>query len=346
MKSIVLTGGGTAGHVTPHFAILDGLKKHFDTIYYIGSENGIERGLIKEKGLEYFYINPVKLVRSFTFKNALLPFKFIKSVSDAKVILKKLKPSVVFSKGGYVALPVVIASKQLNIPVITHESDLSLGLANKIASHFTKNVLTTFKKTAKTVKNGVYVGAPVRLELFNKNKEDCYKEFKIYGNLPVLLVIGGSSGAKSLNEVFYKSFDDIITKFYVIHVVGKGNKTNLTHPNYRQVEYANMEKVYPIVNVCVSRAGSNTAFELLALKIPTLFMPLPKGNSRGDQIENANYFDALKVARVLTMENATPNNFKNAVFELYKNSNFYIENIKKQNVVIGNKNILDILCKY
>ncbi len=346
MSTIVLTGGGTAGHVTPHFAILSDIKKHFKNVYYIGSEFGIERELVTQKGIKYYSINPVKLVRSFTFKNALLPFKFIKSVSQAKKILKELKPSVVFSKGGFVALPVVIASKQLNIPVITHESDLSLGLSNKIASRFVVSVLTTFEKTAKTVKNGVYVGAPVRLELFNQNKQECYKKFSIFNNLPVLLIIGGSSGAKSLNELFYRSFNDIIKRFNVIHIVGKGNKTNLTHPNYRQIEYADMAYVYPIVDVCVSRAGSNTAFELLALKIPTLFIPLPKGNWRGGQIENAKYFESLKVASVLYMEDATLTNFKSKIFDLLKNANYYKENIKKQNIIIGNKNISKILCKY
>ncbi|MBR5438656.1 MAG: UDP-N-acetylglucosamine--N-acetylmuramyl-(pentapeptide) pyrophosphoryl-undecaprenol N-acetylglucosamine transferase [Clostridia bacterium] len=346
MKTIVLTGGGTAGHVTPHFAILPNIKNHFDNVYYIGSQFGIEKDLVKNKEIEYFSIDPVKLIRSFTLKNALLPFNFIKSVNDAKIILQKLKPNVVFSKGGFVALPVVIASKQLGIPVITHESDLSLGLANKIASHFTVNVLTTFEKTASLVKNGVYVGAPVRLELFNNNKEECFKTFKFYSSLPVLLIIGGSSGAKSLNEVFYKAFDDIVKNFNVIHIVGKGNKTSHTHPHYRQVEYADMSKVYPIVDLCVSRAGSNTAFELLALKIPTLFMPLPKGNSRGDQIENAKYFEELKVASVLFMENASSENFIKKVYELFNNSSFYKQNIKKQNIVIGNNNISKILCKY
>ena len=346
MSTILLTGGGTAGHVTPHFAILQELKNHFSKIYYVGSEFGIEKQLVKEKGIDYYSINPVKLVRSFTLKNAIVPFKFIKSVNEAKIILQKLSPTVVFSKGGYVALPVVIAASSLNIPVITHESDLSIGLSNKIASHYAISVLTTFKKTALSVKNGVYVGAPVREELFNNNKQECFDYFKFYNSLPVLLIIGGSSGAKSLNEVFYKSFKEIVKNFNVIHVVGKGNKNNLSHPHYRQLEYANMALVYPIVNVCVSRAGSNTAFELFALKIPTLFMPLPKGNSRGDQIENAKYFSELKVASVLYMQDATPTNFIQKVYDVYKNSNYYIQNIKKQNFEVGNKNIAKILCKY
>lgn len=346
MKTIVLTGGGTAGHVTPHFAILNELKKHFDNIYYIGSETGIEKELVTQKNIEYYSINPVKLVRAFTLKNALLPFKLIKSVKNAKKILKKLKPNVVFSKGGYVALPVAIASKQLGIPVIIHESDLTLGLSNKIASRFAVNVLTTFEKTAKSVKNGVYVGAPVREELFNLNKAECYKNFNFDKSVPVLLVIGGSSGAKSLNELFYKSLNQIIKSFNVIHVVGKGNKTSLSHQRYRQIEYADMSYVYPIVDACVSRAGSNTAFELLALKIPTLFIPLPKNNSRGDQIENAEYFESLNVASVLYEENANEQIFTKKVLDLLNNAEFYKKNIKKQNIVIANKNISKILCKY
>ncbi len=346
MSTIILTGGGTAGHVTPNFAILKYLQTHFSSIYYVGSESGIEKRLVKEQNIPYYSIKSVKLVRSFTFKNFKIPFVFVKSVSEATKILKKLKPDVVFSKGGYVGLPVTIASKMLNIPVIIHESDFTLGLSNKIASLFASKVLTSFKETSLTIKNGEYVGAPIREELLNNTLKITREKWGFYNNLPVLLIIGGSSGAKKINDLFYKSCKELTKKFNVIHIVGKNNLTPIKLQNYNQVEYANMQTVYPITDVCVSRAGSNTAFELMFLKIPTLFIPLSKSNSRGDQIQNANYFNSLNVCDVLYEETATSKTFTQKVISLYQNSNYYKQNIKNAKFLIANKKIAEILCKY
>jgi UDP-N-acetylglucosamine--N-acetylmuramyl-(pentapeptide) pyrophosphoryl-undecaprenol N-acetylglucosamine transferase len=224
MRTIVLTGGGTIGHSAPHFAIIPYLN--FDKIYYIGSKTGIEKNFVLSKGLDYFDIEPCKLKRSLSFSNLKIPFTFKKSVNDARDILKKLNPSVVFSKGGYVGLPVTVASKKLDIPVIIHESDLTLGLANKIASKFATKTLTSFEKTAYSVKNGEYVGSPIREELFSKSKTEALNYYNISSDKPVLLVTGGSSGARAINKLVLSALPKLIKYFTVLHVVGKGNLSN------------------------------------------------------------------------------------------------------------------------
>ena len=343
MKSIVLTGGGTIGHVAPHFAIIPHLN--FDKIYYIGSM-GIEKDFVLSKGLPYYEIEPVKLYRNFTLKNLNIPFKFIKSIKESERILNELKPNVVFSKGGYVGLPVTIASKRLNIPVIVHESDLSLGLANKIASKFSKLTLTTFEKTANTVKNGKFVGAPIREELFLKTKIQALNEYNVSTNKPILLITGGSSGAKYINDVVKSALPTLTKKFFVFHIVGKGNLSNIKLKDYLETEFTDMAYAYKLADICISRAGSNTAFELLALKIPTLFIPLPKGASRGDQIENANYLKELKVADVCYQQDLNSLNIFTKVLNVYNNKEFYIKNAQKQKLELSNKKIADILNKY
>ncbi len=343
MKSIVLTGGGTIGHVAPHFAVIPHLKH--DKIYYIGS-SGIEKDFVKSKNIEYYEINPIKLIRSFTFKNLEIPFRFIKSVKESEKILKKLNPSVVFSKGGFVGLPVTIASNRLNIPVIVHESDLSIGLSNKIASKFSDLTLTTFSKTALSVKNGKYVGAIIREELTKGKRENAYKHYGIKPKKPVLLITGGSSGAKAINETVIKCLKPLTENFFVFHIVGKGNLNKIKIPNYYETEFTDMALAYSISDIAISRAGSNTAFELLHLNIPTLFIPLPKGNSRGDQIENAEYFKSLKVCDILYQEDLTPTILKNRIFRLYENKDKYLNNLKNINLKIANEEIAKILNNY
>ncbi len=346
MKTIILTGGGTAGHCTPHFALINMLKKHFDNIYYIGSENGIEKTLVKEKNIPYYEIPTVKLKRSLTLQNLKIPFLLAKSVNSAKKILKELKPDVVFSKGGFVGLPVTIASKKLKIPVIIHESDLSVGLANKIASKFSVCTLTSFEETAKKVKNGVFVGSPVREELFLGNKEKSLKVYNLSKNKPTLLVVGGSSGATAINNAVVQNLDLLLEKFNVLHVVGKGNLTNVFKNNYCQTEFTNMKDAYAVADICISRAGSNTLFELISLKIPTLVIPLPTLESRGDQIENAEYFYKKGLIRYLPQENLTRKTLIYEIDKLYEQRNVIINKIINAKVSDGNKKICDIICKY
>lgn len=345
MKSIVLTGGGTAGHVTPHFAILKYLEG-FDSVNYLGSYGGMEENLVKSKNIPYYSVHAVKLIRPFTLKNLLIPFKFAKAVNEAKSLLKKLKPAVVFSKGGYVALPVTVAARELKIPAVIHESDLTLGLSNKIASRYAEKTLTSFRPTAGTVKNGIFVGSPVREELFSVSREECLKKWGFSGKKPILLITGGSSGAKSLNELFLKAAPEILKSYDVLHLTGKGNRTPLSDISYRQSEFADMKYAYNAADICVSRAGSNTAFELMSLKIPTLFIPLPKTSSRGDQIQNAEYFKNLGVCLYEKQDDMTPAIFSERIKDLYFNRFALKNNISKSDFTPANKKIARILNKY
>lgn len=346
MKTIVLTGGGTAGHCTPHFALLKNLKKHFDEIYYIGSINGIEKRLVQEKNIPYYEIPTVKLKRSFSISNLKIPFSLINSVSSAKRVLKELNPTVVFSKGGFVGLPVTIACNKLNIPVIIHESDLSLGLANKIASRFAKLTLTTFESTAKTIKNGLYVGSPIREELYQGDRNKSLKKYGFSSKKPTLLITGGSSGAKAINQMVIDSVDELTKKYNVLHIVGKGNLSNVFTKGYYQTEFTDMKDAYSVADICVSRAGSNTIFELATLKIPTLLIPLPKLESRGDQIENAKYFAQKGLCRYILQEDLTKGDFKLQVDALYQNKEDLKQNLIKANITPANDKITKILTKY
>ncbi len=231
MATIILTGGGTAGHVTPHLAILPYLKKDFDKIYYIGSENGIEKEIVERAGIKFYSTPCVKLIRKFTLKNLRIPFTLINGVRKAEKLIDLLKPDVIFSKGGYVALPTVIAASKKRVPVIAHESDLTVGLSNRITAKYCKKVLTSFPDTANTLKNGEFVGAPIRRSLFAVKKSDAVNYFNFKKEKPILLVTGGSSGAKFINEVLRNSLEYLLKTFNVIHICGKGNLSDFLLPN-------------------------------------------------------------------------------------------------------------------
>ena len=342
-KTIVLTGGGTLGHCTPHFAITPYLKNYFDKIYYIGSYSGIERAAVEKENIPYYPVETVKLIRSLTLKNLQIPFKLDKSVNEAKKILDKLKPAVVFSKGGYVGLPVTVAAKKLKIPVIVHESDLSVGLANKIASRFAEKTLTSFAATASKLKNGEYVGAPVREELFSVTKRQGLDKYGFTGEKPVLLATGGSLGAAPLNKLVLSSLDELQKTFDVLLVCGKNNASNIKKAGFKETEFTDMRFAYAAADVCVSRAGANTAFELMCLKIPTLFIPLPKGASRGDQIENAEYFKRLGVADAANQSELTPASLTKKISSVYYGKKQYVKNIELNDFAPANEKIANIL---
>lgn len=344
MKTIVLTGGGTGGHVIPHLALIPKLKTEFDKIYYIGSENGIEKEIIsKEKNIKYFSIPTVKFVRKLTPKNLLIPIKLINSISKAKKILKEIKPNIIFSKGGFVSVPVVIAAKKLKIPIISHESDLTMGLANKIIYRYCNKMCTTFEKTALNKNKCVYTGSPIRDSLF------LGKTLYLFNNKkPTILFTGGSTGALALNKIIYSSLPDILKKYNVIHIVGKGKTNhNINYENYLQYEFVdNIQDIFKCCDIVVSRAGSNAIYELLALKKPMILIPLPKQQSRGDQIENAKYFKDQKFASVVFQEDISKNTLLTEIDNLYKNKDIYIENMEKVKFKNGNEEILKIIKKY
>ncbi len=331
MKSstIVLTGGGTAGHVFPNINLSSELKKHFDKIVYIGSEDGIEKHLIKTRtDFDYRTIHPVKFVRKNLFKNFLLPFKLSKAVKESSKILKEVNPSIIFSKGGYVSLPVAISAKKLNIPVICHESDITLGLANKLASKYSIKVCTNFEITAKSnPKKFIYTGSP--LPVSHLTKSQAKEKLKINTQKPILLVTGGSLGASTINDLIFKNIDELLKEFFVLHLVGQNkiNKKLLNKKDYKQIEFSNdMWSIFKATDYAISRAGANTILELLSNKIPTIFIPLPKGISRGDQIDNAKYLDKLGVAKVIFQNELTFKKLQITLKNLKKDS----QNIKNQ----------------
>lgn len=345
MATIILTGGGTAGHVTPHLALLPYLQQDFEKIYYFGSEKGIEKSIIEKADLPYYSIPCAKLNRFITLKNLSIPFSVTKGIRKAKMLIEQIKPDIIFSKGGYVALPVVIAGKMKGIPIISHESDYTVGLANKITSKFCKKVLTSFPETAKTLINGEHVGAPIRKNIANYNKDDALKYFNFSNNKPILLVIGGSQGSKCINDTLRNSLSDLLPKFNIIHICGKNNLCNeIEHSGYFQTEYMNdIEKAFSIANLCVSRAGSNSVFELASIKIPTLLIPLPKDASRGDQILNAEYFQKLGLVNVLHQNVLTKDSFTLSVNSLYANRFNIIRNFDKYPIVDASRKISRIL---
>ena len=345
MATIILTGGGTAGHVTPHLAILPYLKNNFDKIYYIGSENGIEKDIIKKANIPYYSVPCAKFNRSLTLKNFKIPFKLYSGYVKAKKLIDQLKPDVIFSKGGYVAIPTVLAGKKRNIPIISHESDYSLGLANKLTAKYCKKVLTSFSDTASFLKNGEFVGAPIRNSLFNTNKEEAIKTFGFNGNKPILLITGGSQGALIINKVVREALPDLLPKYDVIHICGKNNlSAEHNIKGYFQTEFMdNIEYAFAVASVCVSRAGSNTLFELLSLKIPCVLIPLPKGTSRGDQVLNAEYFQKLGLVNVLPQQVLTSQALTLAVNSTYANRFNLARNFNKTPINDASREISSII---
>ncbi len=343
MKKIVFTGGGTAGHIMPNLAIIEEIKNKAK-VYYIGS-NGMEKELVKDYDIPFYEIPSTKLKRSLSFSNLLIPFKLIKAIKKAKQILKEISPDVIFSKGGYVALPVVFAAKKLKIKVILHESDMTLGLANKLCKNKCETICTSFEKTAENLKNGLFTGSPLRSQIFKGNKENAKKLFKNYKNKPTILVVGGSLGSKIINENVRKSLDKL-KDYNIIHLCGKNNLSNIKKDNYVELEFANnIEDLYALSNIVISRAGSNVINEILALNKPNILIPLSKKASRGDQILNANYFKEKGYSKVILEEYLSPNSLVNSINQLNNEKEKYIQSMQKSSTKLANKKISELLLK-
>lgn len=339
---IVLTGGGTAGHVMPHLALLENLKTKFDEIYYIGSFLGIEKDIIKKQTIPYYGITTVKLKRKFDLSNLAIPFKLLKGIFQAKKTLKKLMPDIVFSKGGFVSVPVVMAAKKLKIPVVLHESDITVGLANKICTRYCVKVLTTFESTAKTIKKnkGVFTGAPIRPKLYKGERERGLRSLNFGSLKPVLLVVGGSSGAVKINEILRKSLSRL-DKYNIVHITGKGNLVKeLESSSYRQIEFSeNIEDIFAAADLVISRAGSNAITEFLAIKKPMLLIPLPKGTSRGDQVLNSEYFKNKGYCLILQQADLTLQNLTDKINELERKKQILKYNMDNAKNTDGTKKI-------
>ena len=335
MKRIVLTGGGTAGHVTPNIALIPRLKELGYDIHYIGTYDGIERKLIEEIGIPYYGISSGKLRRYFDVKNFSDPFRVIKGYFQAKKLMKKLKPDIVFSKGGFVAVPVVLAAKHSHIPAIIHESDMTPGLANKLSIPSATKICCNFPETMSHLPEGraVLTGSPIRQELLTGNKLAGLKFCGFTANKPVILVIGGSLGAVAVNNAIRKILPELLKSFQVIHLCGK-DKTDASLNNlegYVQFEYIKQElaDLVAAADICVSRAGANAICELLALKKPNLLIPLSANASRGDQILNAESFRRQGFSEVLSEEEITPELLLKTIQNLYENRASYVAAMEK-----------------
>lgn len=341
MKTLILTGGGSAGHVVPNIALIPALREKFNLVY-IGSD-GIERDLMKGRGVPYHTVHCTKLVRCSVLKNIAMPFRFLKSVSEAKRALAAAGADIVFSKGGYVALPVVLAAKKLRIPVLTHESDLTPGLANKIIARRCRAVLTSFPDTAKLFANGIYTGAPIRSELLRGDRTEALKKYGFSGKKPVLLLFGGGSGSLALNRAAEAALPEILQTFDFLHIRGKHAGAE-KREGYVPLEYeSDMASAYAAADFVVSRAGSNTVFELLALKKPALLVPLENRRSRGDQLQNAQYFEKRGLCRILRESDLSPRTLLGGVRALAADEKLK-QNLAAAPFSAGNGSIAELIC--
>lgn len=334
MKKIVFAGGGTAGHVMPNLALIDELKSEYHCIYVGGS--GMERGLCEACGIPFYEIKTVKLRRDAFFKNAAVPFKLLSCVRAAKKTLAELSPDLIFSKGGYAALPAVLAAKPLGVPLLCHESDLTPGIVTKLGKKRAQKVLCAFEPCAELFPNGMHVGTPLRKELYRARavgaREKALRSLELSGNKPVLLIMGGSSGAATLNACAERAIDSLVKTFDVVHITGKNKSGCAPRAGYRKTEFCDdMPMLYAAADACVSRAGANALAELVALGIPTVAVPLEKA-SRGDQIQNAEYFSERGAVSVLREKDLTAEALAIAAADVYRKRLEYAAAMKKLTV--------------
>lgn len=331
MKKILLTGGGTAGHVTPNIALLPRLKEEGYEISYIGSYKGIEKDLIEAQNIPYYGISSGKLRRYFDPKNFSDPFKVLNGLRQAICLIHKLKPNVVFSKGGFVSVPVLLAARLCRIPAIIHESDITPGLANKIALPGATKVCCNFPETMKYLptEKAVLTGSPIRRELLTGNASAARKLCGFDDGRPVLFVVGGSSGSVSINNTVRKALPELLKKFQIVHMCGKDHldQSLMSVAGYRQFEYIGKElrDIFAMSDIVISRAGANSICELLALHKPNLLIPLSAGASRGDQILNAASFEKQGFSMVLKEENMTAATLTDAAEKLFANRSRYTD---------------------
>lgn len=349
MKRIVLTGGGTAGHVTPNIALLPSLQEAGFEVSYMGSYDGIEKRLIADFNIPYTGISTGKFRRYMDPKNLTDPFRVIKGFAEARKYLKQYKPDVVFSKGGFVSVPVVRAAASLGIPCIIHESDMTPGLANKLCIPVATKVCCNFPETLKLLpeKKAVLTGSPIRAELSQGNKLAGLDMCGFTANKPVIMVIGGSLGAANVNKAVRDALPKLLEDFQVVHLCGKDKIDNLllTTPGYKQFEYvkAELKDLFAMADIVISRAGANAICELLALKKPNILIPLPASSSRGDQILNAQSFEAQGFSIVINEDDLLTDLLVDKVHELYFTRQSYSDTMSKSGLMDSVKTIVGLI---
>lgn len=348
-KKIVLTGGGSAGHVIPNIALIPALKNAGFEIYYIGSYNGIEKKLIEDYNIPYFGISTGKLRRYFDPKNFSDPFRVMKGFSEATKLLKRIKPDIIFSKGGYVSVPVVRAAGFLKIPYIVHESDMTPGLANRLSMSGAKKICCNFPETMRILpaEKAVLTGTPIRDELGQGSKEAGKKLCGFEDDKPILMVIGGSLGAQSVNETVRYALPRLLPHFNVVHICGKEKMDNLklSVPGYKQFEYVKNElkDIFAMADIVVSRAGANSICELLALRKPNILIPLSTKSSRGDQMLNARSFEQQGFSMVIDNDDLDEDILVETISDLYNNREKFMEAMSKSNLHSATNTIVKII---
>ena len=349
MKRIVLTGGGTAGHVTPNLALLPHLLEEGYDVHYIGTKNGIERDMMENlPGVTYHVIKSGKLRRYFNLKNFSDPFRVIAGIFQSAHLMGKLKPDVCFSKGGFVSVPVVIGAWLHRVPVLCHESDLTPGLANKICTRFARKVATTFPECAQTLApKGVFTGTPLRPMLFSGSKEKGLAMAHFTADKPVLLMMGGSLGAQSVNAALRAALPQLLPQMQVFHICGRGNlDESLTGTEgYYQTEFLNddLPDALATADYILSRAGSNALCEFQSLGKPMLLVPYPKGASRGDQILNAASYEKRGLARVLPQEQMTPDTLYREIMDLVRDGDTLCDALRAAPPADGTMAVLNLI---
>jgi UDP-N-acetylglucosamine--N-acetylmuramyl-(pentapeptide) pyrophosphoryl-undecaprenol N-acetylglucosamine transferase len=344
-KTLVLTGGGSAGHVTPNMALIKELERENIDIHYIGSRKGIEKELIRGLSIPYHSISSGKLRRYADFENVKDIFKVAKGCAEALLILKKLKPGLVFSKGGFVSVPVIAAAKLLGIPIFIHESDLTPGLANRISKRFAARIYTSFEETLQYLPKGKAqaIGSPIRRDVLSGSREKGLEFLGFDETRPVLAIMGGSLGAKKINKAVREELNHLAGQFQIVHLCGKGNLDPALdgRPGYRQFEFLNsgLQDVLSCTDMMVTRGGSNAIFEFLALRIPMLVVPLSKKQSRGDQILNAASFEEKGYSLTLQEEDLTAASLTENIGLLNKNRDSIVKRMENSRL----KDALSIL---
>ncbi|GAB4073885.1 undecaprenyldiphospho-muramoylpentapeptide beta-N-acetylglucosaminyltransferase [Barrientosiimonas marina] len=348
-KRLLFTGGGTAGHVIVNLALIPAFQNEGWEIDYIGSHDGIERKLVGSlNNVTYYPISTGKLRRYLSTENIKDPFKVVKGVMQAWRIIGKQKPSVIFSKGGFVSVPVIMAAKLRGVPTVIHESDFTPGLANRLSIPFAKKVLATFPETMNYLpeKKSEHVGAVVRDELFAGDKTEGLTMCDFTSNKPVLLVMGGSGGAEKINQTVRENLDQLLTMFQIAHICGQGKTDpSFEQAGYAQFEYVNeeLQNLFAATDLVLSRAGSNAIFEFLALHKPMLLIPLSRSASRGDQIINAQSFKDQNFARVMEEEELTDESLVNELSQLKKQAPVIVDHMKNYRSDKSRERVMSII---
>ena len=349
MKKIVLTGGGTAGHVTPNIALIPTLQEAGYEVHYIGSYEGIEKSLISELGIPYYGISSGKLRRYLSAKNFTDPFRVIKGFSQAKQLMKEIKPDIVFSKGGFVTVPVVKAAASRNIPVIIHESDMTPGLANKLCNKHAMKVCCNFPETVELFPKGkaMLTGSPIRKELTSGDRACGLNLCNFTTDKPVIMIIGGSLGAQRINEAIRSILPKLLERYQIIHVCVKGkmDESLIGTKGYSQFEYVkdDLKHLFAAADVVISRAGANVICELLALRKPALLIPLSAKASRGDQILNAKSFKKQGYCDVMEEEDITDDGLLDTINAIYDNRDKYIESMNSSTLNDAINSIVNLI---